>query len=320
MMLFGWHTDNNKPSAYAFLGAGGEGQKVVSVLRGSGEIHDGASLRLLHIGVEGVRVREIRHGEVEVIRRRRVYVGVEHGDGPVISDFVQAGIAHTGMLHPIRRVRHAVQLAEAGAVAHVVPVEDGVLAQWPCGAAAVHVNHACRVFAAVEAVGGVEGVVLALTDVQRHVVEADHAHKVAVCLQKLLRVGKHLLWWRFRRRGDVGWRGCGCNCLLGLNPGQRLLCGAFLGGTVILAGQARDERPCKHKKSGSARKLNQKPLAPLPFSPISRTHYLLRFLRFLSAMVTPASAATHSPATAAVDTTESPSSGVAEESPQIVLP
>lgn len=46
MVLFGWHTDNDKPSAYAFLGAGGEGQKVVSVLRGGGEIHDGAALRL----------------------------------------------------------------------------------------------------------------------------------------------------------------------------------------------------------------------------------------------------------------------------------
>jgi len=53
MVLFGWHTDNDKPSAYTFLGAGGEGQKVVSVLRGGGKVHDGAALRFLHIGGEG---------------------------------------------------------------------------------------------------------------------------------------------------------------------------------------------------------------------------------------------------------------------------
>lgn len=43
MVLFGWHTDNDKPSAHAFLGAGGEGQKVVSALRGGGEVYERVS-------------------------------------------------------------------------------------------------------------------------------------------------------------------------------------------------------------------------------------------------------------------------------------
>ena len=131
-----------------------------------------------------------------------------------------------------------------------MPVEDGVLSQRPRGTAEVHVNHACRVFAAVEAVGSIEGVVLALADVQRHVIEADHAHKVAVCLQKLLCVGKHLLWRSFRGRGGAGGRDCRRNRLLDLNPGQRLLCGAFLGGSLVLAGEADDKRNRNNKENG----------------------------------------------------------------------
>ena len=162
---------------------------------------------------------------------------------------------------------------------------------------------------------GVIGVVLALTDIQRHVVETNHAHKLAVDFQKLLRIVEHLVR-PLRRQGHVGGR----RRHRDLNLSHRLPRGAFLAGASALPSDANDEHSRQHNKSGSARKLDQKPPAPLPFPAISRTHYFANSLRFLSAMATPASAAAHSPATAAVDTTESPSSGVTEESSQIVLP
>ena len=229
--------------------AGDERKQPIAIRHLHGQIQYGTLLHVSNITVEAVFV-----GKIDLVIGikafvRRVHARVKHGEGHIVDGFIALRQLENGIFLDMLRFLEALQRSEAGAVAHVVAVQNQVRAARPQGVSVVHIDHARRVFRTIEPVRHIIAVVGRLAHIQRSIsVEVQKPHRVLILPHQLanlrLNLGRLHVIGFFGNRGDADRK----------RP-VRLCGGAFL-----LANPPRGQQPVRDDRRQNKKNENQRTL------------------------------------------------------------